>query len=219
MKLRRCCINTPRNHFAANINAQILKETADAMVSNGLKDAGFTFFNLDDGWAINRTADGVLVADPKLFPPSAEGKNDGIKIVADYIHQRGLQFGIYTARGSTTCLGRPGSDSHEQLDADTWASWGVDYLKEDSCGGKTHGTVWEQYAKMRDALNKTGRPIYYSITEAVPFDDGPLRMKMHCYGTNTFTVKPWLAEGRDPTTLANSFLVEYCNNLDFFGYT
>ena len=79
----------------------------------------------DDGWAINRTAAGVLVADPVLFPPSAPGKNDGMKLVADYIHERGLKFGIYTARGSLTCLKRPGSDSHEQIDADTWAAWGV----------------------------------------------------------------------------------------------
>lgn len=75
---------------------------------------------------MNRTADGVLIADPKLFPPSAPGANDGIKLVADYVHARGLKFGIYTARGSLTCLGRPGSDSHEQIDAATWATWGVD---------------------------------------------------------------------------------------------
>ena len=86
------------------------------MVTNGLKDIGFTFLNLDDGWAVNRTAAGELIADPKLFPPSAEGANDGIKLVADYVHERGLKFGIYTARGSSTCLCRPGSDSHEQQD-------------------------------------------------------------------------------------------------------
>ena len=93
---------------------------------HGLRDAGYQYLNLDDGWAVNRTADGVLIADPKLFPPSAPGANDGIKLVADYVHARGLKFGIYTARGSLTCLGRPGSDSHEQIDADTWATWGVD---------------------------------------------------------------------------------------------
>lgn len=94
------------------------------MVTNGLRDAGFEFLNLDDGWAVNRSAAGVLIADPKLFPPSAPGKNDGIKLVADYVHSKQLKFGIYTARGNRTCLGRPGSDSHEQQDADTWASWG-----------------------------------------------------------------------------------------------
>ena len=134
----------------------------------------------DDGWAVNRTAAGVLIADPKLFPPSAPGANDGLKLVADYIHSKKMKFGIYTARGSRTCLGRPGSDSHEELDARTWAEWGVDYLKEDSCGGVTHGSVWQQYAKMRDALNATGRPIYYSITQGVIYNDGPKRLKMHC---------------------------------------
>lgn len=72
---------------------------------------------------------------------------------------------------------------------------------------------------MRNALNKTGRPIYYSVTESLTLNEGADRMKMHCYGPGVFTVKPWVAEGKDPTTLANSYLVEYCNNLDFFGYT
>ena len=72
---------------------------------------------------------------------------------------------------------------------------------------------------MRDALNATGRPMYYSITQGVPFNDGPNRSAMHCYGENVFTTKPWVAEGKDVTTLANSYLVEYCNNLDFFGFT
>ena len=163
---------------------------------------------------MNRTAAGVLIADPKLFPPSAPGANDGLKLVADYIHSKKMKFGIYTARGSRTCLGRPGSDSHEEVDARTWAEWGVDYLKEDSCGGVTHGSVWQQYAKMRDALNATGRPIYYSITQGVIYNDGPKRLKMHCYGESAFTTKPWVAEGKDVTSLANSYLVEYCNNKD-----
>ena len=82
------------NHFAARINADILKQTADAMVKHGLRDAGYEYLNLDDGWAVNRTAEGVLIADPVLFPPSAPGANDGIKIVADYVHARNLKFGI-----------------------------------------------------------------------------------------------------------------------------
>ena len=79
-----------------------------------------------------------------------------MKYIVDYIHGKGLKFGIYTARGSRTCMGRPGSDMHETQDAQLWASWGVDYLKEDSCGGTMHGTMWEQYERMRDALNATG---------------------------------------------------------------
>lgn len=84
----------------------------------------------DDGWAVNRTAAGELIADPQLFPPSEHGANDGIKLVADYIHGRGLKFGIYTARGSRTCLGRPGSDGHEQLDAATWGEASFNWLEQ-----------------------------------------------------------------------------------------
>ena len=121
--------------------------------------------------------------------------------MADYIHSKGMLFGIYTARGSSTCMGRPGSDLHETIDAKTFADWGVDYLKEDSCGGSTHGTVWEQYARMRDALNATGRAIYYSITGIVPYNDA--QPNMHCIKPNkngggfsgAFTVRPWVAEG------------------------
>jgi len=153
-----------------------------------------------------------MVEDPKLFP-------DGMKAVVDYVHSKGLLFGIYTARGSLTCLGRPGSDGHEAQDAALWASWGVDYLKEDSCGGTTHGSMWEQYARMRDALNATGRPIYFSITQAESWDDGHPRM--HCYGDGAFSTLFWTTASPplDPRTLANSYLIEYCNNADFFGFT
>jgi len=199
------------NHFGQNVNADVIKEAADAMASNGMREAGYVYINLDDGWAVGRdVTNATLIADPKLFPM-------GIKAVADYVHSKGLKFGLYTARGSRTCLGRPGSDSHEELDAATFAEWGVDYLKEDSCGGKTHGTVWQQYSRMRDALNITGRPIYYSVTQAVPWTDG--YNAMHCYGNSVFTIKPWIAAGKDPRTLANSYLIEYCNNEDYFGYT
>jgi hypothetical protein len=95
----------------------------------------------------------------------------------------------------------------------------VDYLKEDSCGGATHGTMWEQYVRMRDALNATGRPIYFSITQAQDWDDGHPRM--HCYGSGAFSTLFWTTASPplDPRELANSWLVEYCNNADFFGYT
>ena len=142
-----------------------------------------------------------------------------MKAVVDYVHSQGLKFGIYTARGSLTCLGRPGSDGHEVQDAALWASWGVDYLKEDSCGGTTHGTMWEQYARMRDALNATGRPILFSITQAQDWKDGHPRM--HCYGDGAFSTLFWTTATPplDPRTLANSFLIEYCNGADFFGFT
>lgn len=95
----------------------------------------------------------------------------------------------------------------------------ADYLKEDSCGGTTHGTMWEQYVRMRDGLNKTGRPIYFSITQAQDWDDGHARM--HCYGSGAFSTLFWTTANPplDPRTLANSYLVEYCNNMDMFGDT
>lgn len=198
------------NHYQGDVSDSLLRAAADAMVSSGLRDAGYTSINLDDGWAHNRSADGTINPDPALFP-------QGLKPVIDYVHSKGLSFGIYTARGSTTCMGRPGSDSHEQQDADTYAAWGVDFLKEDSCGGTEHGSVYEQYARMRDALNKTGRAIFFSITEAVPWTDHYERM--HCYGDNVFTTKPWVAQGLDVVGLSNSALVEYCNNEDVFGST
>jgi hypothetical protein len=200
------------NTFGGNVNDALLRESADTMVSSGLRDAGYEYINLDDGWCVGRNATGYMVADPKLFPA-------GIKPIVDYIHSKGLKFGIYTARGSLTCLGRPGSDMHEEQDAALWAEWGVDYVKEDSCGGTTHGTMWEQYARMRDALNKTGRPIYFSITQAEDWKDGHPRM--HCYGNGAFSTLFWTTADPplDPRTLANSYLVEYCNNVDDFGYT
>ena len=90
------------NHFGPKIDAAILRQTADAMASNGLQAAGYQYVNLDDGWAIGRNANGTLKHDPELFP-------HGIKPVADYVHSKGMLFGIYTARGSGTCMGRPGS--------------------------------------------------------------------------------------------------------------
>ncbi len=196
------------NTFGGSVSDALLRESADAMVSNGLLDAGYQYLNLDDGWALpNRDpATSALVPDPKLFP-------NGMKAVADYVHSKGLKFGIYTARGSQTCLGRAGSDMHEALDAATFAAWGIDYVKEDSCGGTTHGTMWEQYTRMRDGLNATGRPIYFSITQAESWPDGHPRM--HCYGDGAFSTLFWTAASPplDPRVLANSYLVEYCNNM------
>merc|ERR1711871_45000 len=137
------------NHFGNNgshcggptcaLGAKGLMAVADAMVSSGLKDAGYRYVNQDGGWAIGRDpATGALVPDPYQFP-------DGIKPVADYIHSRGMLFGIYTDRGSNNCKGVPtGSDMHEELDARQFAEWGVDWVKDDSCGGSMHGTVWDQ---------------------------------------------------------------------------
>lgn len=113
------------NTFAGSVSDALLREVADVMVSSGLQKAGYRYLNLDDGWAVGRTANGTIIADPKLFPL-------GIANLSAYIRSQSLSMGIYTARGSTTCLGRPGSDGYEALDAQTYADWSIEYLKEDS---------------------------------------------------------------------------------------
>lgn len=146
------------NTFETNINEQLVKDIADAFVDLGLKDAGYEYIVLDDGWMMReRDEDGNLVADPEKFP-------SGMKALADYIHERGLKFGLYNCAGATTCAGYPGSRGHEYQDARTYASWDVDYLKYDWCdtaGLNSQGA----YTTMRDALHKAGREVVFSICE------------------------------------------------------
>jgi alpha-galactosidase len=143
------------NKFACNVSEQLIRETADAMVSTGMKAAGYQYVNIDDCWQVSRDAQGTIVADPKRFP-------SGIKALADYVHSKGLRLGVYTDAGRLTCQKRPGSYEHEVQDAKTYASWGVDYVKIDWCHAE--GLDPEvQYAKFRDALAQSGRPIVFSI--------------------------------------------------------
>jgi len=146
------------NDYRCSILAQDIKAAADAFVRQGLDKLGWKYVNVDDCWAKDRNSvDGTIVPDPKSFP-------NGVKDVADYIHSKGLLFGIYTDRGTKTCAGRPASENYEKIDAMTYASWGVDYLKEDSCNAPSdHPTAFRQYGLMRDALNATGRKIYFSL--------------------------------------------------------
>jgi alpha-galactosidase len=116
------------NHFAGDINDALVREIADAMAANGLRDAGYRFLNIDDGWAAGRAPNGTIFPDPAKFPY-------GMKALATYVRAQGLQLGIYTARGSRTCLGRPGSNGYEALDAQTYADWGIGFVKEDSVSG------------------------------------------------------------------------------------
>ncbi len=145
------------NQFACNINEQLIRETADAMVSSGMKDAGYEYIVIDDCWAVSRDDEGNIIADPKRFP-------SGIKALADYVHSKGLKFGIYSDAGTQTCQERPGSRGYEFQDARTYAKWGVDYLKYDWCH---HGmqNAPASYTLMRDALYKAVRPIVFSICE------------------------------------------------------
>lgn len=140
-----------------SMNQTTIIASIDSMVALGLRDAGYRYVNLDDCWCGSRDANGVPVADAVKFP-------NGIKYLADYAHANGMLFGLYTDRGTQTCGGRPGSLNYESVDAQAYASWGVDYVKEDSCNAPDDpATAFPEYARMRDALNATGRPIFFSL--------------------------------------------------------
>jgi alpha-galactosidase len=145
------------NKFACNVTEGAVRSVADAMVKNGMKDAGYQYVVIDDCWQASRDAEGNIQADATRFP-------SGIKALADYVHSLGLKFGIYSDAGRKTCGGRPGSRGYEFQDARTYAKWGVDYLKYDWCS--TDGqTTKESYTLMHDALQLTGRPIVFSLCE------------------------------------------------------
>jgi alpha-galactosidase len=145
------------NHFGCNVSESLIRETADSMAANGMRDAGYRYVVIDDCWQVSRAPDGTIVADPTRF-------SHGIPALADYVHSKGLRFGIYTDAGTKTCQGRPGTYGHEEQDARTYASWHVDYVKEDWCNA-TGLDAPAQYAKFRDALAHSGRPIVFSICE------------------------------------------------------
>uniref|UniRef100_A0A0E0BC46 Alpha-galactosidase n=1 Tax=Oryza glumipatula TaxID=40148 RepID=A0A0E0BC46_9ORYZ len=148
------------NHFACDGNGEdVIRETADALVSTGLAAAGYKYVNIDDCWAEpQRDSKGNLVANKKTFP-------HGIKALADYVHSKGLKLGIYSDAGFKTCAKvQPGSLGHEEQDAKTFASWGVDYLKYDNCNNGDLKPL-ERYPEMSKALMMAGRPIYFSLCE------------------------------------------------------
>jgi len=145
------------NKFACDVSEKLIEETADALVASGMKDAGYRYLVIDDCWQVARDSAGTIVADSVRFP-------HGIKAVADYVHGKGLLFGIYTDAGTKTCQGRPGTLDHEVQDARTYAAWGVDYVKEDWCNARGLNAP-TQYRKFHDALVATGRPIVLSICE------------------------------------------------------
>ncbi len=147
------------NKFACpGINEKVVRDSADQMAANGMKDAGYQYIVIDDCWQVKRDGSGNIVADPVKFP-------SGIKALADYVHSKGLKFGIYTDAGTMTCAKRPGSIGHEYQDAQQYANWGVDYLKEDWCNTLPGQSSESSYTLMRDALAATGRPIVFSICE------------------------------------------------------
>lgn len=147
------------NKFRTRIDDKTVREIADTLVSTGLRDAGYVYVNIDDGWQGKRDGNGVLQPNPN-FPD--------MKALADYVHAKGLKIGIYSSPGPTTCGGFTGSYGHEDIDARTWAAWGFDYLKYDWCSASR---VWKDddmravYQRMGEALRKTGRPIVYALCQ------------------------------------------------------
>jgi len=154
--------NTWNDLGCAEMSEAGVKAAADALIKTGLRDLGYVYVNLDDCWhaPIRNLSSNQLMPDPLRFP-------SGLKALSSYVHDRGLRFGIYTDRGALTCAGRPGSLGHEELDAQTFADWGVDYVKEDNCfstkGPNDQETLFAQFGKFRDSLNRTGRPIFFSV--------------------------------------------------------
>lgn len=144
------------NTFGSNINEALIKEMADFMVDRGYKEAGYEYLVIDDCWSLKqRDKNGLLVADPEKFP-------NGMKAVADYVHSKGLKFGMYSCAGARTCAGYPSSFDHEFTDARTFADWGVDFLKYDFCYFPSTGDCKARYQTMSMALKATGREILFS---------------------------------------------------------
>jgi len=155
------------NHFHNKIDDASVRAQAEAMVSSGMRDAGYTYINIDDTWEGERDAKGNIQANSK-FPD--------MKALADFVHSKGLKLGIYSSPGAKTCAKFEGSLGHELQDAQTYAAWGIDYLKYDLCGLReemktaptpeaAHKIMIDAYTKMRDALRSTGRPMVYSLCQ------------------------------------------------------
>ena len=155
------------NKFHSKVDDAAVRAQADAMVSSGMRDAGYTYVNIDDTWEGERDAQGNIQTNSK-FPD--------MKALADYVHSKGLKIGIYSSPGTKTCAKFEGSYGHEMQDAKTYAAWGIDYLKYDLCGLReqlsaapspeaAHTMMVDAYTKMRDALRSTGRPIVYSLCQ------------------------------------------------------
>ena len=147
------------NTFEVNINEDLVKKTADMMVSSGMKDAGYEYIVLDDGWMVkdHRDKNGDLIPDPVKFP-------HGMKALIDYVHSKGLKFGLYNCAGTQTCAGYPGTRGYEYQDARFYANLGIDFLKYDWCN--TNGiNATEAYTTMSKALKAAGKPIVFSICE------------------------------------------------------
>jgi len=142
---------------SSTMTESAIQETAQSMIQNGLTKLGYQYINLDDCWALGRYGNGTVYPDPDKFP-------SGMAALATYMHDNGLLFGLYSDRGTQTCGGRPGAFGYETIDAQTYAEWGVDYLKEDSCYASSDPVIaFQEYGLMRDALAATNASIFFSL--------------------------------------------------------
>ncbi|HEY3476429.1 MAG TPA: glycoside hydrolase family 27 protein [Anaerolineales bacterium] len=149
------------NTFGNKINETVVRETADALIATGLRDYGYEYIVIDDCWCVKdrRDGNGDLIPDPEKFP-------NGMKALADYVHSKGFNLGIYSDAAEKTCAGYPGSFGFEDQDAQLWASWEIDFLKYDYCHAPQEQAVAiERYTRMGEALRKTGREFLYSLCE------------------------------------------------------
>jgi alpha-galactosidase len=180
------------NNFGCSPSEDLIKKTADAMVSSGMAAVGYQYVNIDDCWMSGRDGSGVLQWDKAKFP-------NGIPALADYVHKQGLKLGIYETPSSTTCAGKTGGAGHEQQDAKTFAEWGIDYLKYDHC----RTTDMQAFVRMSDALKATGRPIVYSINPV--------------YGSGSCIAPPKCAI--DCPKIANLWRIEFDINASWGSFT
>jgi len=198
------------NHFEHDINDPLIREVADALVENGFVKAGYEYLNVDAGWGGGRV-NGIITPGSN-FPNMTD--------LGVYVHNKGMKFGLYTARGWNQCGPGAGSLGFEYMDAMTFASWGVDYLKEDSCGAySTLLSSWQTFALMAEAINATGRPMYFSICPSffLPTTNESCYPFFHGKVAMTFSVMPWVNQGKPVQDTFNAWLVEYCNSYDSFG--
>ncbi|MCK7541429.1 MAG: glycoside hydrolase family 27 protein [Marinilabiliales bacterium] len=168
---RRPWASTPGTSSAATSTRTLIRQTADALVETGMRDAGYQYLVIDDCWQVEpRRRRRAIVADPQRFA-------GGMKALADYVHSKGLLFGLYTDIGPKTCAGRPASAGYFDIDAVTYAEWGVDYIKVDWCNCDDLDAPTE-YAQFRDALRRgrpAHRPEHLRVGPERPLEVGPGR--------------------------------------------
>ena len=180
--------------FGCDVNERLIRQMADAVVESGLREGGYEYLLIEDCWQAGRAPDGTLVADPLSFP-------SGIPALAHYLHARGLKLGVAGSAGDLTCRQRAGSLGHEEQDAATYAAWGVDYLRQGWChaGGLDPR---EQYARMHDALARTGREVVLAICAGgmdEPWEWAPLGSNLWCTAADTMDDWDTLMRNLDAT--------------------